>query len=744
MAAPPPPPPVQYDYGPPVGGGQAQGAASNQDAFLPAVGEDFAYPAPGASVMAPLVANQQYPAAAQAPAPAAAAAAMLAARGAAASRDFDAGGIGYLSADNQGQPPQAAADGAAADAGDRPEYFAGIEEMLFYFEGVTCAVVNYSPADTSAIRNELTMLGAKVQDHYSPECTHLMTPYQQGADYTAAMAESAKPNGHKPIVVSYAWLEDCLTNRRVIPHTDKVLYRPIKDEHGVQGMESCVISIAGYKGPIRNDIRELIEASGATFNQNFTKKTTHLICYRAESEIYAKALLFKLEGQPLEIVNHMWISDVVKTWRKLPEEAELYRKLGVEVDFEERLEAEKKLRMDVEAQLEEEERARRNLQELLEAEERARQEMQEMIMGEERTRSLLKEQLTDQGQNTEALAQQFLKSRGDIDSLQGLLQQSEASRAKLEETVRSMEEERRRVSLQLEDNQRQQGMLQQQFARSRQDLLTQLESRLNTIEQLRAELDAEQKTLAETNDKLEESRRQTRAQEEKTMTCEKQIKQLQEQIALEGRDKMALQKQLDAERKSRLHILSDFENERKQREHLIRQLEAEQKLRQSLQKAVSTKEELRLKAEEEIERLNQDIQEMMDEIDRLRTFEPPDKDEERTLIRVKLFLEDEVRFFEIEKDISHEELLLQVGKIFMESFILKFEDDDHHLIALKTNDDIRLALRTIEDAELAFLKLVVDKANARRGFFSRMRRKLGGNQPEEAGETKKDEDEDED
>jgi hypothetical protein len=54
----------------------------------------------------------------------------------------------------------------------------------------------------------------------------------------------------------------------------------------------------------------------------------------------------------------------------------------VEVDFEERLEAEKKLRMDVEAQLEEEERARRNLQELLEAEERARREMQEQIAGE--------------------------------------------------------------------------------------------------------------------------------------------------------------------------------------------------------------------------------------------------------------------------------------------------------------------------------------------------------------------------
>ena len=278
-------------------------------------------------------------------------------------------------------PPQAEVhhpaefyDGGGDDA--RPEYFAGMEEMLVYFEGVTAAVVNYSPEDTDAIRNELQMLGARVRERYTPDCTHLMTPYQQGRDYKDAAAEGK-------IVVSYAWLEDCLTARRVVPHTDKVLYQPIRDENGVPGMESAVISIAGYKGPIRNDIRELIEATGATFNQNFTKKTTHLVCYRAESEVYAKALLFKLEGQMLEIVNHRWIEDSAKQWRKMPEESEVYRKLGVEVDFEERLDAEKRLRMDVEAQLEEEERSRRNLQELLEQEESARQEMQQQLMEEE-------------------------------------------------------------------------------------------------------------------------------------------------------------------------------------------------------------------------------------------------------------------------------------------------------------------------------------------------------------------------
>jgi len=598
----------------------------------------------------------------------------------------------------------------------RPEYFAGMEEMLVYFEGAVVAIVNYSRQDTEAIRNELRMLGARVRDRYTPDCTHLMTPYQVGPDFETALADGK-------IVVSYAWLEDCLTARRVLPHTDKVLYAPIHDENGVPGMENVVVSITGYKGPIRSDIRELIEASGATFNQNFTKKTTHLVCYRAESEVYAKALLFKLEGQPLEIVNHSWVEDCVKKWRRMPEHSELYRKLGVEVDFEERLEAEKRLRIDVEAQLEEEERARRNLQELLEAEEKSRKELHMQLMDEERMRLALKTRLDGEGANRDALQTQFQRSRGDIDALQALLTQSEASRGALEERIAGLEDERRNLTLQLEDAQRQQTMLQSQFARSRQDLLTQLEARLNSIEQLRAELDNEQKSHADTNQKLEEEKRATKQVADKLLGAEKQIKGYQEQLAQASREKSALEKQLDAERKSRLHILSDFESERKQREHLIKQLEAEQKLRQSLQKAVATKEELRLKAEEEIERLNQDIQEMMDEIDRLKTFEPPERDEDAR-IQVKLFLDEEIRFLEVEPDVSYEELTIAVGKILVESYVIKFEDAEKHFIALKNSEDLRIAIRSYEKGEFQYVKLILEKAGEKkRGLFGFGRKK---------------------
>ena len=66
--------------------------------------------------------------------------------------------------------------------------------------GVTAAVVNYSPEDTDAIRNELQMLGARVRERYTPDCTHLMTPYQQGRDYKEAATDG------KIVVSCTRWL----------------------------------------------------------------------------------------------------------------------------------------------------------------------------------------------------------------------------------------------------------------------------------------------------------------------------------------------------------------------------------------------------------------------------------------------------------------------------------------------------------------------------------------------------------
>ena len=586
----------------------------------------------------------------------------------------------------------------------RPEYFApGMEEMLVYFEGVTAAVVNYSPADTNAIRNELQMLGARVRERYTPDCTHLMTPYQQGQDYKQAAIDGK-------IVVSHAWLEDGLT-ARVVPHTDKVLYQPIRDENGVPGMEQAVVSIAGYKGPIRNDIRELIEGGWRTLNQLYQKDhTPHMLPGRVRGVREGAAI--QAGGQMLEIVNHRWIEDSVRNWRRMPEESEVYGSWASRLILRN---LEKKLRMDVEAQLEEEERSRRNLQELLEAEERARQEMQQQLLEEESQANIAPDSARRRGAEPRGAAApvQLEQIRHRLAAVAAAAERGEPCEAGAA-AARGGGGAPVHDAAEIEDMRRQQTALQSQFSRSRQDLLTQLEARLNSIEQLRSELDNEAKSHGDTNnEKLEAEKRAHKETQEKMVQGEKQVKQLQDQLAAEGRDKAALQKQLEAERKSRLHILSDFESERKQREHLIKQLEAEQKLRQSLQKAVSTKEELRLKAEEEIERLNQDIQEMMDEIDRLKTFEPPEKIDENR-VAVKLFLEEDIRFLELDPDVSYEELIIAVGKVFIETYVIRFEDEDKHHITLKTSEDLKIAIRQYEKNESQYLKLILEKAGAKK------------------------------
>ena len=43
----------------------------------------------------------------------------------------------------------------------------------------------------------------------------------------------------------------------------------------------------------------------------------------------------------------------------------------------------------------------------------------------------------------------------------------------------------------------------------------------------------------------------------------------------------------------------------------------------------------------------------MDEIDRLKTFEPPEKSDDNK-VNVKLFLEEDIRFLELDPDVSYE------------------------------------------------------------------------------------------
>ena len=77
-------------------------------------------------------------------------------------------------------------------------------------------------------------------------------------------------------------------------------------------------------------------------------------------------------------------------------------------------------------------------------------------------------------------------------------------------------------------------------------------------------------------------------------------------------------------------------------------------------------------------------------------------------------MEDDIRFLEVDPDASYEELIIAVGKVFIETYVIRFEDQDNHHITLKTSDDLKIAIRQHEKAESPYLKLVLEKAGAKK------------------------------
>lgn len=55
---------------------------------------------------------------------------------------------------------------------------------------------------------------------------------------------------------------------------------------------------------------------------------------------------------------------------------------------------------------------------------------------------------------------------------------------------------------------------------------------------------------------------------------------------------------------------------------------------------------------------------------------------------MKFFLDEDIWFFEFEWDVLFEEFVIVVGKVFIESYSIKFEDVDKYYIMLWLMDDV--------------------------------------------------------
>jgi hypothetical protein len=634
--------------------------------------------------------------------------------------------------------------------------------MHAYFSRVTAAVVNYSPSDAAAIARELQQLGARVVPRYARDAvTHLITPYATGDDYAAAVRDGGVA------VVSYAWLEDCLAARRVLPRDAKVLYAPIRDARGIPGMAGCVLAACGYGGAARSDLRELADAAGCAFSGSLTRATTHLVCYRPESEVYAAALLARLEGREVAVVNHRWLEDSVRAWRRQPEGAPPYARLGCEVDADARLAAERETRAAAEAEAAAAAARASQLEQLLGAEGEARRALDAALAEAHAREAHLAGALHGEGAAREAEAARAYESRGDAHALQALLAAAEGARSQLQAQLAAADEERRGAGAAAAAAAAQQRELTTAFARSRGDLLTQLEARQGALEAAHAQLAAAHAAHAATRDALEAERRAAGDAAAALRAEAARAAALTDAAAAAARDRGALSKQLEAERRSRLHALADFETERRQREHLLRQLDAEQRLRTSLQAAVGAKEALRAAAEAEVARLQAEARATEATVARLRAFEPPTRagafggggmggmgggmgddgmsggmgDEQGDgRVAVKLFLDggEDIRFVELDADARFDALLASVGRALAESHRITHEDADGHRVTLRGQEDLDVALRAYARSGVSYFKISAERTNATAERAGRNGRGLlrgwrGGKAPTDAG-----------
>ena len=473
-------------------------------------------------------------------------------------------------------------------------------------------------------------------------------------------------------------------------------------------MSAVVVAASGYAGPARADIRELAEAAGATFSGAFTKATTHLVCYRPDPDIYTKALLARLDGRSVEIVNHTWLEDAVRLWRRPPEREEQYSRLGCEVDADGRVQAERDKRQEAEGHAAGEARRAAQAHAYLAAEADLRHELQAQLHALVAELDVARAGAAAEAQRAEQLGQQLEGGRDDVERLHVLLASAEGSRSQLQAQLAAADADRRAASAALDAAGAQQAALTAQFSRSRGDLLGQLEARMATIQGLTQQLEAAHASHAGTQAALSKEQDRHRATMEQLTAEQRRAAGLADQLAAAQRDASAVSKQLEAERRSRLHVLSDCESERRQREHLVRQLDSEQRLRASLQQAVSAKEEARLKADSELGRLSRELDALAAETERLRAAAPREKPHHDDLIPAKLFIDDAIRVLDIDADAGFEELATQVGRLAAETYKLAFEDEDGHRIVLRGEEDLKIALRQFDKSGLAYFKLVLE------------------------------------
>jgi len=127
-------------------------------------------------------------------------------------------------------------------------------------------------------------------------------------------AEAVQTFGCKS-VIHPCWLEECIQMDLLLDPCSKKSYLPLPTRNGLPGMAGKKISLTGYNGLNREELKILVEQAGASYTGSFSRENDVLICYEHTGMKFERAKEWSREpaqnGRPF-VVNHLWLLDCFK------------------------------------------------------------------------------------------------------------------------------------------------------------------------------------------------------------------------------------------------------------------------------------------------------------------------------------------------------------------------------------------------------------------------------------------------
>ncbi|XP_038053452.1 PAX-interacting protein 1-like isoform X2 [Patiria miniata] len=184
--------------------------------------------------------------------------------------------------------------------GHDPTYTLAGENCLL---GCIFLIIEYpqllGPHYIATWRKVISEHGGIVDDCYSDRITHVLCDTQRTEVFSLAIKDGKR-------CVTANWLNDCLKIKQMKPAWRALHFPVINYPLQPPPCKDQVISMSGFEGGERNDVKTLIELLGAKYTGYFTRGNTLLVCNRMEGAKYEKA-----QEWQIPVINVQWLNDLV-------------------------------------------------------------------------------------------------------------------------------------------------------------------------------------------------------------------------------------------------------------------------------------------------------------------------------------------------------------------------------------------------------------------------------------------------